>query len=76
MNKIVNGKLVSMTEAETALLKEKTDAREAYEKSNGYKSNRAAKYPSIVDQLDQIYHEGLDAWKATIKTTKDEFPKP
>ena len=38
-------------------------------------NNRANEYPSIVDQLDDIYHNGIDAWKATIKTTKDKYPK-
>ena len=41
-----------------------------------YSRNRAAEYPSIEDQLDDIYHNGIDAWKATIKTTKDKYPKP
>ena len=41
-----------------------------------YQRNRAAEYPSIADQLDDIYHNGIDAWKATIKTTKDKYPKP
>ena len=41
-----------------------------------YKNKRAAEYPSVVDQLDDIYHNGIDAWKATIKTTKDKYPKP
>ena len=41
-----------------------------------YKSDRAAEYPSIADQLDDIYHNGIDGWKATIKTTKDKYPKP
>ena len=38
-------------------------------------SNRANDYPSMADQLDDIYHNGIDAWKATIKTTKDKYPK-
>ena len=41
-----------------------------------YSRNRAAEYPSIEDQLDNIYHNGIDAWKATIKTIKDKYPKP
>ena len=41
-----------------------------------YQRKRAAEYPSIVDQLDDIYNNGIDAWKATIKTTKDKYPKP
>ena len=40
-----------------------------------YKYKRQAEYPSIVDQLDDIYHNGIDAWKATIKVTKDKYPK-
>ena len=40
-----------------------------------YQRDRAEEYPSIVDQLDNIYHNGIDAWKATIKTTKDKYPK-
>ena len=38
--------------------------------------NRRNEYPSIADQLDDIFHNGLDAWKATIQTTKDKYPKP
>ena len=44
--------------------------------NNSYKSQRKAEYPSIEDQLDDIYHNGIDAWKATIKVTKDKYPKP
>ena len=40
-----------------------------------YKDKRAAEYPSVVDQLDLIYHSGVDAWKAKIKETKDKYPK-
>ena len=40
-----------------------------------YQTNRENEYPSIVDQLDDIYHNGIDGWKATIKTTKDKYPK-
>ena len=40
-----------------------------------YKNNRSIEYPSVVDQLDDIYHNGIDGWKATIKTTKDAHPK-
>jgi hypothetical protein len=40
-----------------------------------YQQKRAAAYPSIADQLDTIYHSGIDAWKATITAVKEEFPK-
>ena len=41
-----------------------------------YKDDRRMAYPSIPDQLDTIYHQGLDAWKAEIKAIKDAHPKP
>ena len=40
-----------------------------------YTEARAAEYPPIVDQLDKIYHDGIDAWKADIKIIKDKYPK-
>ena len=40
-----------------------------------YQRKRAAEYPSIVDQLDLLYHGGMDAWKATIQAVKDKYPK-
>ena len=40
-----------------------------------YTEARAAEYPPIVDQLDKIYHSGVDAWKADIKVIKDKYPK-
>ena len=38
-------------------------------------NNRANDYPSIKDQLDKIYHSGIDEWKKVIKATKDKYPK-
>ena len=40
-----------------------------------YQRDREIAYPSIQDQLDDIYHNGIDGWKATIKTTKDKYAK-
>ena len=40
-----------------------------------YQTDRAKEYPSIVDQLDDIYHNGIDGWKETIKAVKDKYPK-
>ena len=42
---------------------------------NKYQRDRRTEYPSVVDQLDLIYHSGVDAWKAKIKETKDKYPK-
>ena len=43
--------------------------------ANEYQRSRASEYPSIADQLDEIYHNGINAWKAVIKKTKDKYPK-
>ena len=40
-----------------------------------YQRNRAEAYPSIEDQLDDLYHNGIDGWKKTIKSIKDKYPK-
>jgi hypothetical protein len=40
-----------------------------------YAELRATAYPPITDQLDTIYHEGVDAWKAVITAVKEEYPK-
>jgi len=50
-------------------------AVQAYIDANAYKAQRAAAYPSIPDQLDLLYHGGMDAWKAAITAVKEEFPK-
>ena len=43
--------------------------------NNEYQRKRASEYPSIVDQLDDLYHNGIDGWKTTIKAVKDKYPK-
>jgi len=50
-------------------------AVQAYIDANAYKDKRAAAYPSIADQLDLLYHGGMDTWKAAITAGKEEFPK-
>ena len=51
-------------------------AAEALVAANAYKEQRASAYPSMADQLDTIYHSGIDAWKAQIAAVKQEYPKP
>ncbi len=43
--------------------------------NDSYKSKRRTEFPSTADQLDDIYHNGIDGWKATIKAIKDKYPK-
>ena len=40
-----------------------------------YIEKRKKEYPEIKDQLDDIYHNGIDEWKKTIKAIKDKYPK-
>ena len=51
------------------------ELKKAYDDAK-YQRDRKAEYPSIEDQLDDLYHNGIDGWKATIKVTKDKYPKP
>jgi hypothetical protein len=52
----------------------KAELQTAYD-NNEYQRKRADEYPSIAEQLDDIYHNGVDGWKTTIKATKDKYPK-
>ena len=45
------------------------------EEVNVYQEKRKLEYPDWGDQLDQIYHSGIDAWKKDIKVIKDKYPK-
>ena len=45
------------------------------EEVNVYREKRKLEYPDWADQLDQIYHNGIDAWKADVKAIKDKYPK-
>ena len=52
------------------------DAVEALMAAEKYKDLRAAEYPAIADQLDYIYHNGVDAWKKDmIDPVKNKYPK-
>ena len=43
-----------------------------------YKEQRAAEYPSMVDQQDMQFHDavnGTTTWKDAIQAVKDKYPK-
>ena len=44
--------------------------------NNQYQRDRASAYPSIQDQLDVLYHQGYDGWKAMVDEVKNKYPKP
>ena len=56
------------------ILAKQIELKAAYDNKK-YQRDRKAEYPKIEDQLDDIYHNGIDGWKATIKVTKDKYPK-
>ena len=60
--------------AEKDILAKQKELETAYE-NNKYQRDRAEAYPSIADQLDDLYHNGIDGWKKTIKAIKDKYPK-
>jgi hypothetical protein len=43
--------------------------------AKAYARSRATEYPTIENQLDDLYHNGIDGWKTTIKAIKDKHPK-
>jgi len=63
-----------ITDAEAAALR--AQQAQAAQAALTYADKRLAAYPSIADQLDLLYHGGMDAWKAAIETVKQEYPKP
>mgnify|MGYP003667014595 FL=1 len=58
----------------SVVLAKQADLQTAYS-NNAYQRSRAVEYPSIVDQLDDLYHNGIDGWKTNIKIIKDKYPK-
>ena len=56
------------------ILTKQAELQAAYD-AKQYQRDRAEEYPPIKDQLDDIYHNGIDGWKARIKVIKDKYPK-
>lgn len=48
----------------------------AWKAAEEYKIKRAEEYPSVVDQLDKMFHSGFQAWKDEIQKVKEKYPKP
>ena len=74
INKIIwhDGNPTNITNEQ--ILAKQAELQTAYDNKK-YQRDREVEYPSIADQLDDIYHNGIDGWKATIKVTKDKYPK-
>ena len=89
--KNVNGTRIRLSDSEyeTEVTRQATNLTEQQAKDTivndggthaDYKQIRKDAYISLLgdvyDQLDYIYHNGLDAWKVQIKIVKDKYPKP
>jgi hypothetical protein len=78
---INNGKDAFDNDGNSVTLDESKIATEITRLQNEYTSlqysrDRATAYASIPDQLDYIYHNGVDAWKADmILPIKNKYPK-
>ena len=57
-----------------AQLSAQESAANTEEANNNVRATRRAAYGDIGDQLDEIYKD-IDAWKARIKSVKDDNPK-
>jgi len=73
LNWIDNNDLPPPTEEE--INQEIERLQQEYE-HNQYQRDRAKEYPSIQDQLDTLYHQGYDGWKAMVNEVKNKYPKP
>ncbi len=63
----------AVEEGMPSAMREKT--RSEIEAERTHSEKRAAAYPSVEEQLDKIFHDGIDGWKADIQAIKDEHPK-
>ena len=66
--------LQSITEAEVDAIRKAEEQKRLDDLT--YVEKRAIAYPSWQDQLDDIYHYGIEGWKIRIKSVKDVYPKP
>ncbi len=64
----IKGDLIPVDEEEVKRIEDEWKAQQ-------YQRDRQEQYPNIVDQLDDLYHNGIDGWKTTIKAIKDKYPK-
>ena len=72
----VDGVITEWNASLPELTQELVDSIEAeWAASEGHKADRRKAYPRIEEQLDDIYHNGIDEWKKTIKAVKDKYPK-
>ena len=70
MNKIVNGVLVTMTDAEIA------EHNAFQSKDLGWEQNRLREYPTFQECIHAILDDDLTALQAKRAAVKAKYPKP
>lgn len=76
MKKLVNGKLVELTDEEKAVrLVEEAEA-ERERKQTEYIANRKAEYGTVEEQLEYLAENGVEAFKRRQAEIKKRHPKP
>jgi len=70
---LIPNDFTAITDAQADIIREQK--KQDYLNSLTYIEKRLSEYPSFGEQFDKLYHEGFDAWKQSIKTIKDKYPK-
>jgi hypothetical protein len=73
---MIDGVITELSAEEHTVRIAERDRAEAVKIVSAYKILRESNYPSVRDQLDMIFHDGLDEWRKTIQAVKDKYPKP
>jgi hypothetical protein len=74
--KMVDGERIELTEAENNQRITDSEASQVEREARAWLDGRLSEYPAMSEQLDNIFHNGIDAWKADIQAVKDKYPKP
>ena len=57
------------------IIAKQAELQAAYD-AQAYARSRQAEYPPLADQLDHIFHNGVESWKTNvIQPVKDKYPK-
>ena len=66
----------SVTEPSSSAIDAEVVRLQADYDNKKYQRDRAVEYPSVVDQLDKMFHSGFQAWKDEIQKVKEKYPNP
>ena len=73
---MVNGETIELTTAENDQRLAADAVAQTERDAMAWLEGRLSEYPSMGDQMDTIFHSGVDVWKAEIQAIKDKYPKP